>query len=111
MVNLEVDAEILANPYLCHIRAQRLLAEDMKALRDSGEGLARMNISAGRDPNSLKSSVVEHVVVVAVDSNAKFFVLGIFFCPLYLMRRRTAHSYHFGMRNSVQERVNMSLAL
>ena len=70
-----------------------------------------MHIGAGGNPNGLESSMVEHVVVVAVNSDAKFFVLGILICPLDLMRRRATHSYYFGVRNSIQERVDMSLAL
>lgn len=70
-----------------------------------------MHIGAGGNPNGLESSMVEHVVVVAVNSNTKFLVLGILICPLNLMRRRTTHSNNFSMRNSVQERVDMSLAL
>lgn len=70
-----------------------------------------MDIGASRDPNGLKPTMVEHVVVVAVNIDAKLFVLGVRICPLYLMRRGAAYSNHFGMGNSVQERVNMSLAL
>lgn len=70
-----------------------------------------MNISAGRNPDGLELSMVEHVVVVAVNSDTKLFVLGVRICPLYLMGSGAAHSNHFGMRNSVQERVDMSLAL
>lgn len=83
----------------------------MKALRDSGKRLARMNIGTGRNPDGLKPSMAEHIVIVAVNSDAKLFVLSVRICPLYLMGRGTAHSNHFGMGNSVQERVDMSLAL
>lgn len=83
----------------------------MKILGNGSQRLAGMHVSAGRHPNGLKPRMVEHLVVVVVDGDAKVLVLYVLLCPLDLMGGRAAHGHDASVRDSVEEGVDVTFAL
>lgn len=97
--------------YLRNIRTQWLFTQHMNAFRNGGQRLARVDICAGRDPDSLETRLCQHLIIAAVDSNSKLLVLWVFFGPVDLVGVAAAHGYDLGARHTVQQGMNMSLAL
>lgn len=104
-------AGIKSETHLAQVCAQRLLAQHVQALVNGGNGLASMDICAGCNPNSIQPSMVEHVIVVLVDCDAKLLVLLVFLCPFDLVWQLTACGDDIGARSAVEKGVDVTLAL
>ena len=70
-----------------------------------------MNVCAGRNPYCLKTRVVEHLGIAAVDSDAKVFVVLVLSCPGYFVLEAAAHCDDSSTRDSVEKGMDVPLAL
>lgn len=83
----------------------------MNAFRNRGQRLTRVDIRAGGDPDCLKTRLCQHLIIVGVDSDAKLLILGVVVGPFGFAGVSTAHGNNLGPWDTVQQGVNMSLAL
>jgi hypothetical protein len=75
MFCLELDRRGELVTYLLHISAQRLLTKDIQAFLNRCNGLRSVYIGASADPHSLKSGMLNHLIVGIVDLDSPVFVL------------------------------------
>ena len=55
--------------------------------------------------------MVDHLVIVAVDSDVKVFVVLVLFCPSDFVLEAAAHCDYSGPRDSVEKGMDVPLAL
>jgi hypothetical protein len=71
----------MGDTYLGHVSAQRFLAKDMQSLVNGSKRLAGVHIGTGRNPDSLKSRMIEHLIVVVIDRDVELLVLFALLSP------------------------------
>ena len=94
--------------YLFHICAQGFLAEHVEALLNPGQGHAGVNVRARRHPDRVETRVLQHLVVGAVDLDAR--VLVLLSGPGEFMRFGATHGDHVGAVHSIDQCIYMTLA-